>query len=376
MKENEEANVEEIKSKIAEILKRNKRREDTLPQRREASKDHAKELLDKYEEVKGGRVPDTFSYPRATGIKLASVEKTLFTDLEKKGGGEYVVGGLMEGRERVGTISPLDFQAFCLSIRKALHNQSYLTKADRAIEADKITKADKVTEADKVFAGLFQNLSPSETEKVGHKVYRGEVVITLNQLCRDGYGEKNPTYKQRNAMRELLWTLDENRVKLFDTGKTSNVRLVSIVDETTYNKDGSILYILYLHPLFTEVASKGFGELPQDIAYKLKDAAKGKKITSAHYRLLHLLSIQDKRKPFTRTYEELLKLFDVSEATGQNNRGRTEKQIISLCDVMVRIGIISTYEVVWKGKRLDKVTFTLNPNFLRGTKALSKEPTS
>ena len=53
----------------------------------------------------------------------------------------------------------------------------------------------------------------------------------------------------------------------------------------------------------------------------------------------------------------------------KKNKGMAEKQILSICKAMEDIGILSSYEVAdkdtVKGKRIEKITFYLNPNFTR-----------
>ena len=55
----------------------------------------------------------------------------------------------------------------------------------------------------------------------------------------------------------------------------------------------------------------------------------------------------------------------------KKNKGMAEKQILSICNAMEDIGILSSHEVAYretgKGKRIDNITFHLNPNYIRTT---------
>ena len=56
----------------------------------------------------------------------------------------------------------------------------------------------------------------------------------------------------------------------------------------------------------------------------------------------------------------------------KKDKGKAEKQLLSICKTMEDIEILSTHEVEYrdtaKGKRIDSITFHLNPNYIRTTK--------
>ena len=137
-----------------------------------------------------------------------------------------------------------------------------------------------------------------------------------------------------------------------------------------------MLYNLYLNPIFGSRIQNQIGELPQDVIAKLDKACKGRKQRkqAAHYRLLRWLSVKDKRYSHTLTIDTIIQEVRMEEYF-RKDRGKADKQLISILDTMVDIEILSKYDIEYSSGRrrhIAKVTFHLNQNFIRQTKDKEK----
>ena len=145
------------------------------------------------------------------------------------------------------------------------------------------------------------------------------------------------------------------------------------MDKFTREKDGAILYDIYLNPIFGYHIQKQYGLLPQDIISRLENSCKKNKQrkTPEHYLLIKWLCVQDKRTPHPLNIGEIITELRM-EKYFKKDRGKAEKHLLSICETMVDIGMLSRYEVAdretKKGKRIDKITFHFNPDFTRTAK--------
>ena len=311
-------------------------------------------VLDLWEEVGDYPTPDTFKIGREVSLQLAKVERDLFTDLEEKESGNYIVSGLSR------KVTGMDFSAFSLAVGQILYRQSYQSG---------------YTDTN---SGLSQNIAPKLLDQTGHTYYGGEIVTTLKDLCRYAYGEEEPNKVQRAAMATLIDTLHSTPVGItFPNGDKVEAYLCVKMGRYTRKKDGAVYYHLVLNPIFCENVRRNFSEFPQDVTKRLTATTKQK--TEAHYKLLLLLGRQDKRKPFVRNIDTLLEELGLMEAY-KINTSRTEKKLLSLFEDMTKVGIITSYETETftsrKKKRISKVTFTINPNFTKKAKDDEKEQTA
>ena len=100
-----------------------------------------------------------------------------------------------------------------------------------------------------------------------------------------------------------------------------------------------------------------------ELKAKKEQILKSKKKTAAHYNLLLLLSLQTKNKPFVRTIKQLLKDLNLDEAH-KKDKGRTERQLVSLFECMKNMKMIDRYKIEYTTTRakkvIDKVTFHLS----------------
>lgn len=288
--------------------------------------------------IQGGRIPPTYKIGRAFSMQTGEISRDLFSVLEENKQGSYVISGLSR------SVTEVDFEAFCIAIGQTLSNQSYL--AGNIIE----------------FSGLSKKLSKKHRENFGGIAYNGDVRVTLNELCRNAYGVNEPSTEQRNSMSTLLEALHHNKLTITaPNGEKLESTLCATMSKYTA-EDGAITYDLYLHPILCHKVATNFAELPQDYTKRLTKAVTRK--TAAHYKLSLLLASQDKRKPFVRTMAQLLKDLNL-EAQYKKDRGRTEKQILSVVESMKQTELISDYATeyitVRNKKLLYKFTFKINP---------------
>ena len=294
--------------------------------------------------------PSTFKLGRYAALQLSKVERNLFTDMEEAESGNYIISGLTK------QVTELDFTAFTFAVGQILYNQSYKSGNED------------------VNSGLKREEAKNLSRKTGETLYNGNIVTSLNELCRLAYGVKEPTTELKKKLSTLIETIDKKPVEIkFPNGDKLESKLCVTMNKYTREKDGAVLYDLYLNPIFGSQIQKQFGELPQDVIESLENSCRGKKQRkqAAHYLLLRWLSIQDKRYPHKLTIDVIIQELRMEEYF-KKDKGKAEKQLLSICKTMEDIEILSTHEVEYrdtaKGKRIDSITFHLNPNYIRTTK--------
>ena len=293
--------------------------------------------------------PPFFKVGRYAALQLSKVERDLFTDMEEAESGNYIISGLTK------QVTELDFTAFTFAVGQILYNQSYKSGNED------------------INSGLKRELSKKPTQATGEAQYYGSIVTSLNELCRLAYGVEEPSTELRKKMVSLIDTIHKQPVEIkFPNGDILESVLCATMGKYTRAKDGAILYDLHLNPIFGSQIQRQFGELPQDVILCLEKSCKEKKQRkqAAHYLLLRWLSVQDKRYPRKLTIDVIIKELRMEEYF-KKNKGMAEKQLLSICNTMEDIGILSSHEVDYretgKGKRIDSITFHLNPNYIRTT---------
>ena len=292
--------------------------------------------------IKTEKLPTSFKMGRDVALQLSRVERDLFTETKKKNeneNGKYIISGLSRA------ISELDYAGFSFAVCQILYNQSFQNGN---------------TDTN---SGLTQEEVKEYSEIVGSTQYSGNIVASLNDLCRLAYGVDEVTANQRKKMTSLLNVMDDTYVKMqYPNGSYIKSWLCRREGERYTAEDGKITYHLRISPIFCSNVKNNYGELPQDITKRLSKATKKK--TAAHLRLLRLLSIQTKERPFVRTRDELLNELNLDE-TYKKDKGRTENQLISLFECMKEIKMIDRYNIEYTKTRakkvIDKVTFHLSP---------------
>ena len=295
----------------------------------------------------------TFKISRDAYIQMARVERTLFTDMQEQQSGNYIISGLTK------QISELDFTAFTFAVGQILYNQSY-----QSGNAD-------------VNSGIHRKITNSLSKKVGTNLHYGDIVTSLYELCRLAYGGE-PTTELKKKMATVIDTIHSTPVTItFPNGDKVESKLCVTMDKYTREKDGAVIYNLYLNPIFGSRIQNQFGELPQGVISDLDAACKKKRQRkqAAHYLLLRWLSHQDKRYPHTLTIDAIIQELRMEEYF-KNTRGKADKQLLSICSIMVDIGILKSYDVEYScggKKRITKITFHLNQNYIRQPKETKKK---
>ena len=218
-------------------------------------------------------------------------------------------------------------------------------------------------------SGVSRKKADKVSKQLGTDTYKGEIIVSLSELCRLAYGAE-PSTETKKKMAALIDTFHKTPVRVkFPNGDEVENYLCVKMGKYTREKDGAVLYDLYLNPIFGSRIQNQFGELPQDITAKRSNVTKRK--TAAHYLLLRWLSVQDKRYSHTLTIDTIIQELRM-EDDFKKSRGRAEKQLLSICKAMVDVGILSKYDVEYSSgnrKHIQRITFHLNQNFIR----LSKE---
>lgn len=286
-------------------------------------------------------LPSHFKIARDAALQLSKVERNLFTDMEEAQSGNYIISGLTK------KVTELDFTAFTFAVGQILYNQSYQHGNTDLNSGVSRKKADKVS------------------RQLGENAYKGEIIVSISELCRLAYGAE-PSTETKKKMAALIDTFHKTPVRVkFPNGDEVENYLCVKMGKYTREKDGAVIYDLYLNPIFGSRIQNQFGELPQDITTKLSNATKRK--TAAHYLLLRWLSVQDKRYPHTLTIDTIIQELRMDEYF-KESRGKADKQLLSICKAMVDIGILSSYDIEYSsGKRrhIQSITFHLNQNFIR-----------
>ena len=287
----------------------------------------------------------TFKVGRDSALQMAAIERDLFTEMEEENSGKYIISGLEK------SVTELDFTALTFGLGQILSNQSYLCGNED------------------VNSGVVRQTANTISRETGIQSYSPYIVTSLNDLCRLAYGEE-PTTEIKKKTATILGTMDKRKVKVkFPNGVTCESRLLAVMNEYTRDEDGAKSYEIALNPIFSSRIKDQFGELPQGVISDMVTACKsrGQRKQAAHYLLLRWLSVQDKRYPHTLNIGTIVQELRMEEYF-KKDKSKAEKQILSCCDTMVEIGLLSNYLPTLKGKRIDKITFHLNPDYIRESK--------
>ena len=134
-------------------------------------------------------VPSVFKIGKYAALQLSKVERTLFTELEEKESGNYIITGITK------KVTELDFTAFTFAVGQILYNQSY-----------------KSGNAD-INSGLKRAKAKKASDKTGAELYTGYISTSLNELCRLGYGAE-PTYELKKKLATTIDTLHNTPIEI------------------------------------------------------------------------------------------------------------------------------------------------------------------
>ena len=188
------------------------------------------DMLSVYQEMKEKiyKLPGTFKIGRQAVLEFLKI------DLKSSGGevGTYKVGNIQR------RVTNTDLTAFFIAAAQILYNQSYLTG--------------------------HTNTNSGIPAEIAYNVpidYYGNILVTINDLCRVGYGVSAPTTNQRKAMKTLLPLLHDVPLTTYTyLDGTPHTEPMCDVDGSAIAKDGSRVYRLRLNPIFTRLWEPNFGQ--------------------------------------------------------------------------------------------------------------------
>lgn len=265
------------------------------------------------------------------------MQADLFSVLEEKKQATYPDGSIVYSA-LPSLISEYDFRAYILAAQLTLHDQSYICNN---LEEGKGKKKTIIN------SGARREISNLQSGD-GTPLYNGNIVVSLNDLCRVGYGipdGKDPVTSQRNNMRKAIEVLDSNPIgMILPNGDEKRTYLIKIMEVFKRKKDGAEMYHLVLNPIFTSNA-KGYGTMLRGATTRLSKylASKGKTgkagKSAAHYAFLQLISIQDKRKEWHISLENLLQNLNLLEQFKKDKK-RTTAKLESIFEAFYSIGLL------------------------------------
>ena len=280
------------------------------------------------EETKHTQLPKKFIFGRDLYLQLPHITENLYDVLKDKK--EFVEGIEAEvyrkgGRgkfELVKSKYPIDldlFPSFVLAVSKNLYNQSFVY-GNLKDERGNI---------------ILRGAENATSETSGMPI--SKITIPLRSFIQDVHGTKRPNDLQEKKVIGLLRALQDSYISITykDGGQmTSSLCYFQFSKE---NEKAPQMLHLILPKIWSETL-KGFGNAPQNLAYKLTDSL-GVRKTPAHIKLTNLLLTQDTRKPFKRNIETLISELNFSRAYAKNKL-RVENKILTLCQDLVEANLL------------------------------------
>lgn len=295
-------------------------------------------LTEYLDELSTQYVPDTYLSSRAARFELAKIQRNLFTDIEERESGNFIIYGTN------GEFSPIDFIAFRRGITQILYNQSFQMGNED------------------IYSGLKREEAKNVSQLINSSAYAPVIAFSLNELCRAGYGEVTP--QQRKKLSAIIKALrGRDFPVMYSNGDIAELAIMSQLVRYIRKKDGAIFYILQLNPIWNDMA-KGWEAIPQD--YTQRMAALPLKRTESLELLSDLLLYANKKQPLYKPIGSLIEDLRLTNAYNKDAK-RTETQLLTYFEAMKTIGLIKEYDVQ-KGKikrriGIVKVIFYFNPDF-------------
>lgn len=315
------------------------------------SKQQEEDLL--HPESPGGtirRKPKTYKLGRAWLRQAPAVQKNLLyclTHPDESGG--QIVQGLPKG------VSEYTLSAFIQAAQQTLYNQSVMAHNDD------------------INSGFAREKSTRLSDS-----YQGNILVTLNDLCRLGFGSKDPSTRERREMDRMVRLLHCFPVSIKYPEGVYSFPVCITAGKFERETDKSITYHLILNPIFCgKEMLKNFGEFPQDATRRVRLAAetvgkrKGVKIqmTATLNDLMQLIGMQDKRKPFVCTMDNLVRQLGTWEDY-RKNRKRISDQLRTYFDVLKEARLLNPDMLLNPEEYIDDdgslvLVFHLNKDFCR-----------
>lgn len=264
-------------------------------------------------------LPKEQKVTRAFITQAHIMQRSLFDALEK---GVADTEGNITYSKLPALVSEYDFRAYILAAKSILYDQSYICNNDDVLTGFNREESNLTT-----IEGLL--------DEKGEPYRNGNIGVTLNDLCRVGYGipeGQTPSTTQRNNMRKTIEAIDKTPIGIvYANGDIRETYLIKVMGKYRRKADGAEAYHLILNPIFT-THGKGYGlmlrgattRLSQYLASKGKTGRGGK--SAAHYAFMELLSIQDRKKgEWNISIENLLLHLNLTEMFKKNKKRATEK---------------------------------------------------
>lgn len=278
-------------------------------------------------------LPKEQKVTRALITQAHIVQRSLFDALEK--GVEDNEGNITYSK-LPSLISEYDFRAYLIAAKSTLFDQSYICNNEDVITGFNREESNLTT-----MDGL--------RDEKGEPYRNGNICVTLNELCRVGYGipeGQTPTTSQRNNMRKTIEAVHNNPIGIvYANGDIRETRLIVMMDKYKRKADGAETYHLILNPIFT-TQGKGYGlmlrgattRLTQYLTSKGK-TGKGAK-NAAHYAFMELLSIQDRKKgEWNISIDNLLQHLNLIDYFRKNKKNVVAK-LEEMFEAFVEIGYL------------------------------------
>lgn len=208
-------------------------------------------------------------------------------------------------------ISEYDFRAYIIATQGMLFDQS--------------VKCNNTTELTGV-GTLEISQTAKNAQGQGYRV--GHIYVSLNELCREGYGVPDGTAvstSQKNNMRRAIEVLDQVPIKVeYGNGDKKETYLIKKMEKFTRQSDGAEMYHLIPNPLFSTL-EKGYGLMLRGTTARLTEYLKGKGRSKAGktaemLAYWQLLSIQDRSKVWAISTENLLDRLGLTKLFKKNKK--------------------------------------------------------
>ena len=291
--------------------------------------------FDEQEEAHRGQraLPVEQKVTRALITQAHQVQRSLFDALEN---GVADKEGNITYSKLPALISEYDFRAYILAAKSALFDQSYIFNNEDTITG---------------FNREESNLTTTDglRDEKGEPYRNGNICVTLNDLCRVGYGipeGQNPLTSQRNNMRKTIEVIDQTPIGIvYANGDVRETYLIKVMGKYKRKADGAETYHLILNPIFT-TQGKGYGLMLRGATTRLSHylASKGKTgrggKSAAHYAFMELLSIQDRKKgEWNISIENLLQHLNLTDQF-RTKRKRTEQKLEEIFEAFEALGYL------------------------------------
>lgn len=278
-------------------------------------------------------LPKEQKVTRALITQAHQVQRSLFDALEK---GVTDTEGNITYSKLPALISEYDFRAYILAAKSTLYDQSYICNNDDVLTG---------------FNREESNLTTTDglRDEKGEPYRNGNICVTLNDLCRVGYGipeGQNPLTSQRNNMRKTIEVIDQTPIGIvYANGDVRETYLIKVMGKYKRKADGAETYHLILNPIFT-TQGKGYGLMLRGATTRLSHylASKGKTgrggKSAAHYAFMELLSIQDRKKgEWNISIENLLQHLNLTDQFRKDKK-RTIKKLEEIFEAFEALGYL------------------------------------